>query len=453
MNNEIKFVSPFKRLCVTVGNLPTAYMESMSYYECLTYFMKFLENQVIPAINNNSEVVAELQEYVNNYFDNLNVQEEINNKLDEMAESGVLADIINEEIFTELNNQVETNTEDITNLQTDVNLMKNKKYIIIGDSYLQGYTPNGNIESWGTKLVNILGLNENQYTISYYGGSGFTRIDTKTFTQMINELTADNEVTDVIVCGGYNDGGTNEETLTTYMASFKNACISKFPNAKIHVGFIGWTSISSNIYALSLTAGLYKKVSAKLGLNYLSNVEYTLKDYFIVFSSDGVHPNSTGQQYLANNIASALIGNSANIQYDFKKITFVPASDYTVTSDGNLGSSVKNEITTIYCESPLIISKNTPTNIVCDNTIYEIGTINNGYVVGTNNGTVKLPITCICGISEGYDKVNGVLIINNNKIYLSFYDVSDDKTTFKTLENVYLIQVIASTTSIDSLMC
>ena len=32
MNNEIKFISPFKRLCVTIGNLPTAYMESMSYY-------------------------------------------------------------------------------------------------------------------------------------------------------------------------------------------------------------------------------------------------------------------------------------------------------------------------------------------------------------------------------------------------------------------------------------
>ena len=122
MNNEIKFVSPFKRLCVTVGNLPTAYMESMSYYECLTYFMKFLENQVIPAINNNSEVVAELQEFVANYFDNLDVQTEINNKLDDMAESGVLADIINEEIFTDLNTQVQANTDDITDIKADLNL-------------------------------------------------------------------------------------------------------------------------------------------------------------------------------------------------------------------------------------------------------------------------------------------------------------------------------------------
>lgn len=36
----------------------------------------------------------ELHDYVHDYFDNLDVQEEINNKLDQMAEDGVLADII-----------------------------------------------------------------------------------------------------------------------------------------------------------------------------------------------------------------------------------------------------------------------------------------------------------------------------------------------------------------------
>ena len=94
MNNEIKYVSPFKRLCITVGNLPTAYIESMSYYEGLTFLVNYLSNNVIPALNNNGQVVNELKDYVENYFENLDVQEEINNKLDEMAESGVLQDII-----------------------------------------------------------------------------------------------------------------------------------------------------------------------------------------------------------------------------------------------------------------------------------------------------------------------------------------------------------------------
>lgn len=44
-------------------------------------------------IDSQNEVTAQM-EYILNYFNNLNVQEEIDNKLDEMAESGELADII-----------------------------------------------------------------------------------------------------------------------------------------------------------------------------------------------------------------------------------------------------------------------------------------------------------------------------------------------------------------------
>lgn len=98
---DLNFISPFKKLCITIGNLPTAYIESMSYYEGLTFLVNYLANNVIPAVNNNSEVVKELQDqfvilknYVDNYFNNLDVQEEINTKLDEMADSGQLTDII-----------------------------------------------------------------------------------------------------------------------------------------------------------------------------------------------------------------------------------------------------------------------------------------------------------------------------------------------------------------------
>ena len=92
---------PFRRLITTIGALPTSFIDSMSYYEMLAWFCDFLQNTVIPAVNDNAEALAELQrlfvelkEYVDNYFENLDVQEEINNKLDEMAEAGTLTDII-----------------------------------------------------------------------------------------------------------------------------------------------------------------------------------------------------------------------------------------------------------------------------------------------------------------------------------------------------------------------
>lgn len=99
--------SPFKNFVITIGNLPTAYLESMSYYEALTYLTNYIANNIAPAERANSEAIKELQEYVADYFDNLDVQEEIDNKLDEMVSDGTLAEIINQEIFTELNTKID----------------------------------------------------------------------------------------------------------------------------------------------------------------------------------------------------------------------------------------------------------------------------------------------------------------------------------------------------------
>lgn len=96
---------PFRKLVTTIGELPSAFIESMSYYEMLAWMVNWLENTVIPAVNNNAEAVEELQglfvdlkTFVDNYFENLDVQEEINNKLDQMAEDGTLERLIGEYI-------------------------------------------------------------------------------------------------------------------------------------------------------------------------------------------------------------------------------------------------------------------------------------------------------------------------------------------------------------------
>ena len=98
---SIETLRPFTRFCCTIGNLPTSYMESLTYEEQLIWLCNYLENVVIPAVNNNAEAVKELQDlyvvlkdYVDNYFNNLDVQEEINNKLDAMAQDGTLTEII-----------------------------------------------------------------------------------------------------------------------------------------------------------------------------------------------------------------------------------------------------------------------------------------------------------------------------------------------------------------------
>lgn len=101
LQEKTVILPPFKHFIMTVGLIPTSYLESMTYYEMLVWFTNYLGKTVIPAINENGEAVTELQDlfvklqnYVNDYFDNLDVQEEINNKLDGMVEDGILPEII-----------------------------------------------------------------------------------------------------------------------------------------------------------------------------------------------------------------------------------------------------------------------------------------------------------------------------------------------------------------------
>lgn len=92
---------PFKDMVATIGNLPTSFVDSMSYFDMLAWLCKYIEEEIIPTVNSYAGAIEEVQalylqlkEYVDNYFENLDVQEEINNKLDDMAESGQLAEII-----------------------------------------------------------------------------------------------------------------------------------------------------------------------------------------------------------------------------------------------------------------------------------------------------------------------------------------------------------------------
>ena len=97
IKSTINVLPPLKRLCMTIGELPASYLETMSYYEMLLWFTKYLSETVIPTINNNAEAVKELQDlyiqlqdYVNNYFDNLDIQNELDILISKLIEDGTL---------------------------------------------------------------------------------------------------------------------------------------------------------------------------------------------------------------------------------------------------------------------------------------------------------------------------------------------------------------------------
>ena len=93
-----KDLHPFRYWCQKV--LPLVYDDTLSYYELLCKVVDYLNITMVDVSTLNSDVInlheafKQLQEYVNQYFSNLNVQNEINKKLDEMAVNGTLADLM-----------------------------------------------------------------------------------------------------------------------------------------------------------------------------------------------------------------------------------------------------------------------------------------------------------------------------------------------------------------------
>lgn len=152
--------SPFKRLVLQLGGTPSAFSEGVTYYELLGYLVKFLEDEVVPKTNDNIEAVKELQEYVSTYFDNLDVQEEINNKLDQMAESGELANII--AIYLESNAIISfSNVADLKNAENLVNgsFVKTYGYYNVGDGGAAFYKIREVTNQDTTNDKNLIALN------------------------------------------------------------------------------------------------------------------------------------------------------------------------------------------------------------------------------------------------------------------------------------------------------
>ena len=89
LNYKYETLTPFK-ICV-LENFPfiEADFDALTNYQIMCKIVEYL-NQT----RNNQNIVQENIIALNNWFNNLDVQDEINNKLDAMAESGQLADII-----------------------------------------------------------------------------------------------------------------------------------------------------------------------------------------------------------------------------------------------------------------------------------------------------------------------------------------------------------------------
>ena len=103
----------FRFWCQTV--LPLVYDDALSYMELLNRVVNYLNNTIqdVAAMEDNVDELLsaynQLQAYVNDYFDNLDVQQEINNKLDSLVDDGTMDELIEPFITAQVPGLVEEN--------------------------------------------------------------------------------------------------------------------------------------------------------------------------------------------------------------------------------------------------------------------------------------------------------------------------------------------------------
>lgn len=340
---EVGKVPIITKFIYTLGVLPTSYLMSMTYQEQVTWLCNYIQTTLIPQINEDVEAIQELQnlyellrtyvntsieefetsvnnevqsleDFMNNYFNNLDVQEEIDRKLDIMASNGTLAQIIEDyATIPELTSRVQT-------------LESNDKntIILIGDSYGDG-TDTESRTYWSNRIGNILHKN----TINMCEGSaGYVRTGNRgrnfndNLNLAYNSTSFDNnDVDKIIVYGGYNDYmNISAEDFENGVNIFLENAKTKYPNSEIIVFGINYPhnpiSGSDPRYPQNFTK-ILKECCISNGVSFGDSTCW-LWGYTDVLISDNVHPNVKGTNIIVSKMCSYFTGlQTNNLHYTF----------------------------------------------------------------------------------------------------------------------------------------
>lgn len=288
--NEFNDVSKMKFWCQKV--LPLVYDDSLSYYEVLC--------KVVNKLNETIDLSTNVAQFVEDYFNNLDLQNEVNTKLQELADSGQLAEIIK-----------------ASYVQPDHHVC-----ILISDSY--GVTTD-EWQSWETIFSAQSGYT--CYAIAV-GGSGFIGdTSAENFQQQLvrisSEITDNTSVTDIVVVGGYNDASTSQNvvTLLQAMMAFREEAHSRFPNAEISVGFPAVDYRNNGMQAtLNRYAAYYRENCVSLGFTFIEHLQYVLLNKSYIFldatnTNSGFHPNTAGNQQISNFLCKWFRNRLVDVEY------------------------------------------------------------------------------------------------------------------------------------------
>ena len=158
---DYKELRPFRFWCQKV--LPLVYDDSLSYYELLCKVVDYLNKTMEDVdtlegdVTNLHTAYEQLQDYVNNYFSTLDVQEEINNKLDNMAKNGELLELVLPIMRQTINEWLSSNITNPTNPPLD-------KTLTLENSASESKTVGDTFKKYVETFYNILNCSKKEFT-------------------------------------------------------------------------------------------------------------------------------------------------------------------------------------------------------------------------------------------------------------------------------------------------
>lgn len=261
--------------------------------------------------------VADLSDDLNTLSDSTNTRfTQVNQRID-----GQASDISeNQNDISEIQGDISDIESDFATLQANLNTLTHnfnmandfQTIVCIGDSYLEGYNPQGYANGWGYYLAPLLKKTLNATLKRYYkGGSGFGQaVDGINFNSLVNTAYSDIGATEaanvgaVVIVGGANEPTSMGSSVGTTLQNAR----SKFPNAKIFYAYGSNYKDQSCYNRPAVTAAYQAGAQTVADCYYLGDLTTMLKSNPAVYSSDGVHLTASGYMYLAWAIANAMAG-------------------------------------------------------------------------------------------------------------------------------------------------
>lgn len=374
-----------------------------------------------------------------------NAQKQIDDAIKASLDSGEIGKVVNDattkvinEQIEPLKGQVETNTAEITKLQKREGLFDHSgKTVIIGDSYTVGYTPDGNVTPWTTNFIKYTGLDN--VIISANGGASFSTAD-NSFLMLLNDVPTSADVKQILIVGGFNEFGSYSE-IENGINAFMSAVEVRFPNAKVFCAMVAWSVDRTDDPMVQNRLKIAKSVynTQRKNWRYLTGSDYILHaDGFL--ASDGFHPNTAGQERLATYLATAVETGSCSPSF-YEVTANFEAGDFAPTMGSSwIFVSSYNENTSTLIWSNYVCMPNSRT-LTCDGTEYRLGRIFSTSFIGDHNGYTCYPTTVIVKSSSDFYHIPAQLNFRGRHIYLSLYDISDDKHNYRTMTEVTQVQI------------